>query len=67
MADSSDEIRDFALGKRKRKKRDPKYNVDEIAKSATNDWDNMSSWLKLSADQKEHVNNLQKIILTSHQ
>jgi hypothetical protein len=66
MEDSSDEIRDFALGKRKRKKRDPKYNVDEITKSATDDWDNMSSWLKLTTNQKEHVNDLQKSILTSH-
>jgi len=50
MDDSSDEIAAFALGKRKRKKREPKYNVDEIRKTSTENWDNVSTWLKLNTE-----------------
>ena len=55
MDDSSDEIAAFALGKRKRKKREPKYNIEEIRKNSTDNWENMGTWLKLSVDQKENV------------
>jgi len=66
MDDSSDEIAAFALGKRKRKKREPKYNVDEIRKTSTENWDNISSWLKLNTEQKENVMQLQDTISTSY-
>jgi hypothetical protein len=50
MDDSSDEIAAFALGKRKRKKREPKYNIDEIRKTSSDNWENMGTWLKLTID-----------------
>ena len=64
MSEDFESSNDAEPNIRRRKKRQPKYNVDEL-KPQIEDWENIGPWLKLSPEQMKVIKGMQDGLLAS--